>query len=758
MVCAAALLRTLIVQSPCRERAKRAYQASQVYLLHFSQDTKTLFLNHYPSHRCQHTFFFLQEILLKRKFFFVGIQWLVILNLVLDLLGEGLLFLLGQLLLGSLELGDITSSICHFRYLFLLFNLGVLLQHPVGISLGLQVTSVHDPCLGAELLRKLIVVRDNDNSSLKRLNRTRQSSKRFTIQIVGRLVQHDNVRLVPHGSSQHNLHLLSSRQGRHTVVSSKLTVQPTILQMLFDVLGRQRTNVQTSTLSNLEIHSLHGLVPTHLLQSLGRQVFTRVHRGSSVPHFVLVILRLVGLTSSNKLRHNLLDLGDLSSLLIGKLDLEWGLLLLELLIGKLHSHLHQRLLVLSIVGISPSNVLVGGLVQVLLNVVKGVLGNVCNTGIGVLPHFSLLGLTLSNQQLDHGRFSGTILTDTGDTRRQGYLHTNVKQSWLLITRVGKGTAGKLHESFTLGLDTLDRTWLRELELLLGGRKGKVGTRRWVDLDVFVEVTLERAEFQVVNSKNVGAAVIEETRVVRHHDTSDVLERVQVGLHPCNVDDIQVVGRLIQKKNVSLLKHSTGKSELHTPSSTEGRHSVVGLGLTVVSETDRSQHTTNLVLLNLHGLNLLVGKHVFDAGKMGLFSLDISLDENGTDLVNVRESLNLISGDGSHECGLSRIVRSEQSVSVSALELHLGVVEQNLGSVGKGELAIAEFLGIVVVVVFLYQERQNYSIGNIGGTRTTRSCSIDPLPFQQQQQQDSSNLVGTTGCTHLCLVCNPKQYE
>ena len=46
-------------------------------------------------------------------------------------------------------------------------------------------------------------------------------------------------------------------------------------------------------------------------------------------------------------------------------------------------------------GVPPLDVLVGGLVQVLLNVVEGVLGNVGNTQVGVLPDSAVVRLQLA---------------------------------------------------------------------------------------------------------------------------------------------------------------------------------------------------------------------------------------------------------------------------------------------------------------------------------------------------------------------------
>jgi hypothetical protein len=65
-------------------------------------------------------------------------------------------------------------------------------------------------------------------------------------------------------------------------------------------------------------------------------------------------------------------------------------------------------------------------------------------------------------------------------------------------------------------------------------------------------------------KDIGDGVVEETGVVRDNDGSAGLKVGQVVLQPGNVDDVKMVSRLIEQEDVSLEEHSTGKSELHFP--------------------------------------------------------------------------------------------------------------------------------------------------------------------------------------------------
>ena len=207
-----------------------------------------------------------------------------------------------------------------------------------------------DSDIGGEETAELVVVRDHDNTTVEDLDGTGKGAEGFAIQVVRGLIEDEDVRLIPHSSGEHNLDLLSSREGRHPVMRAELLVEANVLQMLLDVLGRERSDVESCPLSNLHVHGLHGLLPSHLLKDLGVKEFTRVNRGARIPDLVFVILLRVDLTASDEVADNLLHLGDLSGLLVSELDSIRSLLQRELLLAELHGNLHETLLVLALVG------------------------------------------------------------------------------------------------------------------------------------------------------------------------------------------------------------------------------------------------------------------------------------------------------------------------------------------------------------------------------------------------------------------------
>merc|ERR1711953_1410226 len=496
----------------------------------------------------------LDEILLNCKCFLVGIKIFSCLDLCLNLLHKLLLLFLRELLLCSLELCNITSSISHLSDLFLRLNLGILLKHPVCISLGLEMSCIHNPSLWTKLRTELVVMGNHYNSTIEILNCSSKCSKRFTIKVICWFVQNKNMRLVPHSCCKYNLHLLSSRKSRHTVMSSEFTSKTTILKMLFNILGRKWAYVKSCTLCNLKIDSLHCLLPSHLFKGLCWKVVSRVLGRSSILNFIFVLLGLVGLTSANKLSNNLLYLGNLSRLLISEGNFIWSLLKLLFFLRKLHGYLNKRFLILSLVRVTPTDVLIWSFVEVILNVMESMLCYVSNTSVRMLPNLSNLWLDVSNKKFNHGGLSCSVLSNTSNTGRKRYLYTNIKKCWFVIHWVSESTTRHLHKSLSLGFYSLNWTWLWELELHLGSSEVEVGTSLRLKLHKFIKISLESMKLQVLNLKDVGTTVVKKSRIMGYNNGGYVGQRVQVVLYPCNIDDIKMVCWFIQKKNICLLKH------------------------------------------------------------------------------------------------------------------------------------------------------------------------------------------------------------
>ena len=138
------------------------------------------------------------------------------------------------------------------------------------------------------------------------------------------------------------------------------------------------------------------------------------------------------------------------------------------------SYFLETLLILAIL-VAPADILVGRLVEVTLQVVERVLGNVTDADTLVLPHSAapLIRLNFASKALDHRRFPGAVAADTGDTRRQRYTHRDTGDGRLAVARVRERDIVHLKQGTTLRFDTRKHRRLGELELELGFTELKV---------------------------------------------------------------------------------------------------------------------------------------------------------------------------------------------------------------------------------------------------------------------------------------------
>src|SRR4051812_45001238 len=98
------------------------------------------------------------------------------------------------------------------------------------------------------------------------------------------------------------------------------------------------------------------------------------------------------------------------------------------------------------------------------NVVESVLSYVSDTSVRMHPHITLLRNNFTSKYFNHSRLTSTIFTDTANTGSHGNLNSNIKQSWFVISRVGKVTFAHLHKSSRTRFDTFDRSRLRETNI------------------------------------------------------------------------------------------------------------------------------------------------------------------------------------------------------------------------------------------------------------------------------------------------------
>jgi hypothetical protein len=128
------------------------------------------------------------------------------------------------------------------------------------------------PLLRAESADELFVMGNQDNTTLEFANSDRKTTERVSIQEVSRLVKNQKMGVVPHGSGNDDLNLLTTRKRADLVVVGNLRVESKILEMLGDDLRLKLTVTETLSRSLVIIELLDKLVKTKLGKS-----FTRDH-------------------------------------------------------------------------------------------------------------------------------------------------------------------------------------------------------------------------------------------------------------------------------------------------------------------------------------------------------------------------------------------------------------------------------------------------------------------------------------------------
>jgi len=114
----------------------------------------------------------------------------------------------------------------------------------------------------------------------------------------------------------------------------------------------------------------------------------------------------------------------------------------------------------------------------------------------------------------------------------------------------------------LSLDTLEVTRFGEVEVNLGGTELLVRPSGILLCKGF-EVTPVPLKLAALVVDDMLNNVIKEAGIMRDKD-GDARRVDQVLLEPLDILSVHVVGRLVEKKDIEILEHGTGKSQLHPP--------------------------------------------------------------------------------------------------------------------------------------------------------------------------------------------------
>merc|ERR1719162_2398801 len=172
---------------------------------------------------------------------------LVVLELFLKFL-NGLLDVLGihGLLLVDFDL--VARLIEDLVWALLLFELTLELQHPL-LTQAARTSDIalfHNPFLRAHTVGELLVVADDHHTSLESLEATNQCTKAIAIEVVGWLVQDNDVGVLPAARADHHLDPLPVGERGEWLVAGALAVKAEILERLLDTRLCQRPPARPS--------------------------------------------------------------------------------------------------------------------------------------------------------------------------------------------------------------------------------------------------------------------------------------------------------------------------------------------------------------------------------------------------------------------------------------------------------------------------------------------------------------------------------
>mmetsp|Transcript_18291 Transcript_18291/g.55000 ORF Transcript_18291/g.55000 Transcript_18291/m.55000 type:complete len:572 (+) Transcript_18291:826-2541(+) len=487
--------------------------------------------------------------------------------------------------------------------------------------------------------------------------------------------------VLPHGCRDDHLHLLTTGEAADVGVGAELGLDAQVHQVLLHHAGGQRALVQPLRGRLLGVQGGHQLLHTHLDQLVTRHPLVVLWVQTLELHLVLV--RALELAAGGELL-------DLALLAVDNVN---GVQVLLVFIVDLAVDLGQSLPILAD-GIPPLDVLVGGLLEVLLHVVEGVLGHVGDSQVGMLPHHTVLGLRLACEQLDDGGLACAVGANAGNAGVEAALQRHVAHHVLVHARVPEADLVHLENGAVLGLDALQEPGLGEDKLDGALLQVVVRPRLRLLLHERRQVAPVALQLAVLVVDDVSAHSVQEATVVGHNHAGHVGQAVQVALQPGHVVDVQVVGGLVQQQNVCLHQHSAGKSELHLPAARQGGD---GRLLHLSGEAHAGEHPLHLCAVRgAGGLEDGVQENVLDHCGVRLAGIDVVLHKHGAQLGLGGEAVQLLVGDGAHQRRLAGAVGAAQTIAAPALEPEAGVGQQNLATVGQRELAVAQVLALVVL--------------------------------------------------------------
>merc|ERR1719240_426264 len=195
----------------------------------------------------------------------------------------------------------------------------------------------------------------------------------------------------------------------------------------------------------------------------------------------------------------------------------WSLTFLLVIFVGFHVHILEGLLVICS-SKSPHDVIDRSFIQVLLQMVEGMLGHISQSHVLMPPNTAHLRLELADEKLDGGGLPGTIRTDDSDARSHANRQSNVFDDVLFAGRVLECDTFHLQDFAAARFHTFKGTRHRENPLFVFVRELEVRAFFWISLYVFGKhfalLGFELAELTIMEIDDVCRHLIQELCVRR----------------------------------------------------------------------------------------------------------------------------------------------------------------------------------------------------------------------------------------------------
>mmetsp|Transcript_37694 Transcript_37694/g.86328 ORF Transcript_37694/g.86328 Transcript_37694/m.86328 type:complete len:336 (-) Transcript_37694:25-1032(-) len=200
-----------------------------------------------------------------------------------------------------------------------------------------QTSIAHDPLLLADSITEFLIMGNHQHTTSPRLNGDGQSTQSIAIQIIGGLIQHQNMGVLPHACTENCLDLLTGGQRPDGSVGSEFGCQAEIAQVGLNGGSAQNLADQPCASSLNLILTLALLLVAHGKQHGSRHPSAR-HVHAHPLHLVLICFTLLPLSPAlNDLQSDSVFL-ILRVILLLALSIVPDLTFLQLLVDQLALH------------------------------------------------------------------------------------------------------------------------------------------------------------------------------------------------------------------------------------------------------------------------------------------------------------------------------------------------------------------------------------------------------------------------------------